>query len=197
MLLRGQAPIAERPLVPVELSDPEPGEREVRVRVEACAACRTDLHVIEGDLAPERLPLVPGHQVVGRVEKLGAGARRFALGARVGIAWLRHTCGRCEFCTNGQENLCPASRYTGWHADGGYAELAVVHEDYAYAIPDVFTPERAAPLLCAGIIGYRALARAAAPPRGKLGLFGFGSSAHLVLQLARHRGIEVHVATRG
>jgi propanol-preferring alcohol dehydrogenase len=164
--------------------------------VRACAICRTDLHVIEGELPPRRLPVVPGHQVVGTVDALGPGAGRFRRGERVGIAWLRATCGACAACRAGAENLCEASRYTGWDADGGYAEQAVVAEAFAYPIPDPFGDAEAAPLLCAGIIGYRALARSEVPPGGRLGLYGFGSSAHVVIQLARHRGCEVFVATR-
>lgn len=196
-LLRRNAPIAQRPLEIGEVPDPTPGPAEVLVRVRACAICRTDLHVIEGDLPARKLPLVPGHQAVGIVEKLGPGCRQLRAGERVGIAWLRWTCGACAFCRGGQENLCAGSRYTGWDADGGYAELAVVPEKFAYRIPEAFSDADAAPLLCAGIIGYRALGRSEVPPRGRLGLYGFGSSAHVVLQIARHRGCEVFVATRG
>jgi propanol-preferring alcohol dehydrogenase len=197
LLLDKQAPIKSAPLRPAELPDPEPGLNEVRVRVSVCALCRTDLHVIEGDLTPHKLPIVPGHQVVGVVDRVGAACQRLRVGERVGIAWLRSTDGSCEYCRRGDENLCPSSRYTGWDADGGYAELAVVHEDYAYRIPAIFSDEDAAPLLCAGIIGYRALVRSRVPDGGKLGLFGFGSSAHVTMQVARHRGCEVYVATRG
>jgi len=197
MLLRRTARVAERPLTLAELPDPVAEDGEIVVRVTACAVCRTDLHVVEGDLAPHKLPLVPGHQIVGRVESSGRGARRFRAGDRVGIAWLRGTCGECRFCASGAENLCERSRYTGWDADGGYAEMAKVHEDYAYAIPDSFDDFEAAPLLCAGIIGYRALRRAELPTGGRLGLYGFGSSAHIVIQIARARGAEVFVATRG
>ena len=197
MQLKAAAPVAERPLNEVDLPVPEPGEGEVLVRVTVCGLCRTDLHVIEGELPDPTLPLTPGHQVVGRVESCGPGCERIRPGDRVGIAWLRHTCGGCEYCRSGRENLCPGSRYTGYHADGGYAEFAVVHEDFAYAIPDCFEDAEAAPLLCAGIIGYRALRRAAVPTGGRLALYGFGSSAHVVIQLALHRGNEVHVATRG
>lgn len=197
MLLERNAPIDSRPLRCAELPVPEPGHGELLVRVRVCAICRTDLHVIEGDLPRPDLPLIPGHQAVGTVERLGPGCRVRAPGDRVGIAWLRGTCGRCSDCVSGRENLCGNSRYTGYHADGGYAEWAVVPEPFAYALPDRFTDEQAAPLLCAGIIGYRALSRADLPARGRLGLFGFGSSAHVVLQIARHRGSEVFVATRG
>jgi alcohol dehydrogenase, propanol-preferring len=197
MRIVGQAPIGSRPLALVEAREPVPGPGEVLVRVRTCAICRTDLHVIEGDLPPRRLPLIPGHQAVGQVERLGPGSTRFRPRDRVGIAWLRGTCGVCGFCRTGRENLCAASTYTGYHADGGYAELTVVPEAYAYPIPPAFGDLDAAPLLCAGIIGYRALMRSQAPPGGRVGLFGFGSSAHVVLQLARHRGCEVFVATRG
>ncbi len=197
MQLRVAAPVAERPLHLGDVPVPEPGEREVLVRVSVCGVCRTDLHVVEGELPDPVLPLIPGHQVVGRVERNGPGCERFQTGDRVGIAWLRHTCQRCEHCRSGQENLCTGSRYTGYHADGGYAEYAAVHEDFAYGIPDCFDDAEAAPLLCAGIIGYRALRRAAVPAGGRLALYGFGSSAHVVIQLAKHRGSEVYVATRG
>jgi propanol-preferring alcohol dehydrogenase len=197
MLLRRHAPMAGHPLEAVDLPTPEPATGELLVRVRICAVCRTDLHVIEGDLPTAKLPIVPGHQIVGSVEKLGEGCTRFKPGDRVGVAWLRHTCGECDFCRRGNENLCRASLYTGYHADGGYAEQAVVPEAYAYAIPDACEDEHAAPLLCAGIIGYRALSRSALPKGGRLGLFGFGSSAHVVLQIALNRGAEVFVSTRG
>lgn len=196
MLLRSLADAEDRPLEPVERPDPEPAPGQVRVRVRACAVCRTDLHVVEGDLPEGRLPVVPGHQIVGEVEARGPGCERFEPGDRVGIAWLRGTCGACEHCRTGRENLCGQSRYTGYHEDGGYAEKTVVDEDWAYRIPDVFDDAGATPLLCAGLIGYRSLRRAEVPDGGKLGIFGFGSSAHVVIQIARHRGCEVHVATR-
>jgi propanol-preferring alcohol dehydrogenase len=158
--------------------------------------CRTDLHVAEGDLAVHRPHVVPGHEIVGVVDGLGEGSTRFGLGDRIGIAWLRHTCGVCRFCTRGDENLCVAPRFTGWDDDGGYAEFAVVDERYAYAIPDVFDDEHAAPLLCAGIIGYRALRRSSLPRGGRLGIYGFGGSAHLAAQVAMHEGARVHVMTR-
>jgi propanol-preferring alcohol dehydrogenase len=198
MILREQASIEEHPLEEVELPDPEPGRREILIRVSVCAICRTDLHVIEGDIPIGGLPIVPGHQVVGVVEALGPECRRrFRVGDRVGIAWLRRTCGECEFCLARRENLCPGSLYTGYHEHGGYAERAVVRESFAYPIPDSFTDEQAAPLLCAGIIGYRALKRSQLPPEGRLALYGFGSSAHVVIQIALHRGHEVYVMTRG
>jgi alcohol dehydrogenase, propanol-preferring len=196
MVLRRQGSIDLRTLERAEVADPEPRAGEIRARVQVCAICRTDLHVIEGDLPARRLPLIPGHQVVGTVERLGPGCRRFRVGDRVGIAWLRETCHVCELCRAGAENLCEASRYTGYHEDGGYAELAVVPEAFAYAIPAAFSDVEAAPLLCAGIIGYRALRRTDLGRGGRLGLYGFGSSAHVITQIARYRGIEVFAATR-
>jgi propanol-preferring alcohol dehydrogenase len=159
--------------------------------------CRTDLHVVTGDLARHRHHLVPGHEVVGEVALLGEGAHRFVPGDRVGVAWLRATCGSCRWCRSGRENLCAASRYTGWDADGGYAEYAVAPEAYTYRVPASFADVEAAPLLCAGIIGYRSLRRAELPPGGRLGIYGFGASAHLTAQVAVAQGAEVHVLTRG
>lgn len=189
-------PIGTRPLRRVRRAVPEPGPGEVRVGVEACGVCRTDLHLAEGDLAPHRPGTVPGHEVVGTVDALGPGASRFAIGARIGIAWLRHTCGVCRYCRAGRENLCPNSAYTGWDADGGFAEHAVVPEAFAYPLPADAAAEGLAPLLCAGIIGYRALKRSELPPGGRLGIYGFGASAHLAAQVALARGATVHVMTR-
>jgi propanol-preferring alcohol dehydrogenase len=191
------APIDDGPLRRVRRTVPEPGPGEVLVEVEACGICRTDLHLCEGDLQPRRPGVVPGHQVVGSVVGRGTGAERFAPGDRVGIAWLRGTCGSCEFCRAGSENLCPRSSYTGWDADGGFAEYAVVPQDYAYALPIDRPAEQLAPFLCAGIIGYRSLLRANLPPGGRLGIYGFGSSAHLTAQLATAQGAELFVMTRG
>ncbi len=189
-------PIDSRPLVRVERAVPEPAAGELRVRVTACGVCRTDLHLAEGDLPPKRPAVVPGHEIVGVVDALGPGCMRFGVGDRVGIAWLRSTCGRCRWCRRGRENLCASARFTGWDADGGYAEWAVVDEAYAYAVPGGFDDEHAAPLLCAGIIGYRALLRADVPPGGRLGIYGFGASAHLAAQIAMAQGATVHVLTR-
>jgi len=197
MTLEQIAPVHTSPLKLTDLPPTEPEPGQVRLKVRASAICRTDLHVIEGDLPRQKLPLIPGHQIVGTVDRLGPGCRRLGLGQRVGVAWLRHTCGACEFCTAGRENLCQGARFTGYHADGGYAEYAVVPEDFAYPIPDAFSDLEAAPLLCAGIIGYRALKRAELPPGGTLALYGFGSSAHVVIQIAQHRGSDVYVVTRG
>ena len=189
-------PMATGPLVAVERPIPEPGPGEIRVRVIACGVCRTDLHLAEGDLAPHRPSTVPGHEVAGTVDALGAGTSRFHIGQRAGIAWLRHTCGRCRWCRRGRENLCVDPRFTGWDADGGYAQWAVVDEAYAYELPDGFDDVHAAPLLCAGIIGYRALRRAELPPGGRLGIYGFGASAHLAAQVGLAQGATVHVMTR-
>ncbi len=190
-------PVDDHPLQLVERPVPAPGPGQVRVRVSVCGVCRTDLHLAEGDLAPRRPGVVPGHEVVGRVEALGEGAARFSPGDRIGIPWLAHTCGICRFCRSGRENLCLQPRFTGWDVDGGYAECAVVDEAYAYPIPEVFGDEEAAPLLCAGIIGYRALRRTGLPPGGRLGIYGFGGSAHLTAQVAVAEGARVHVLTRG
>jgi propanol-preferring alcohol dehydrogenase len=195
-LLDEPAPIERAPLRLRELDDPRPGPGEIRVAVSVCGVCRTDLHVVEGDLAPHRSPIVPGHQIVGRVDALGAGARRFALGERVGIAWLWRSCGACAPCADGRENLCRAPRFTGWDEHGGYAERACVPEDFAYALPPELDDASAAPLLCAGIIGFRALRRSGIRPGGRLGLYGFGSSAHLALQIARFFGCRVFAITR-
>ncbi len=237
MLLRRIAPVESAPLKWVEVPTPEPALGEVRIRVRCCAVCRTDLHVIEGDLPQAKMPVIPGHQIVGTVDKLGpplavsqpAGSPlavsqpRLQLGQRVGVAWLRHTCGRCVFCTRGQENLCESARFTGYHADGGYAQYAVAPADFVYELPspfgrgvggeggaaltltlaqrerglDGFSDIEAAPLLCSGIIGYRALRRCNPRPGCRLALYGFGSSAHVVIQIALSRGCEVYVVTRG
>jgi propanol-preferring alcohol dehydrogenase len=195
MVLYGQAPIETHPLRSDDIPIPSPGADELLVRVRACGVCRTDLHVVEGDVPPRRMPIIPGHQAVGVVEAADTGGR-FKHGDRVGIAWLRRTCGRCAYCTSGRENLCERAEFTGWQADGGFAEFAVVPAAFAYAIPPVFDDVAAAPLLCAGIIGFRALERAAVPRGGRLGLWGFGSSAHVTLQIACARGARVHVLTR-
>lgn len=195
-MVEAPGPVADGPLRLVDRPVPEPGPGEVRVRVSACGVCRTDLHLAEGDLAPHRPRTVPGHEVVGIVDARGPGTTRFAPGDRAGIAWLRGTCGRCRWCRRGAENLCVAPTFTGWDADGGYAEWAVVPEAYAYRLPDAFDDEHAAPLLCAGIIGYRALRRAELPPGGRLGVYGFGASAHLAAQVALAQGAVVHVMTR-
>jgi propanol-preferring alcohol dehydrogenase len=191
--VHAQAPIDTAPLVCEERAVPSPAPGEILVEVRACGVCRTDLHVVEGDLPLVVTPIVPGHQVVGRVVRDGA---RFRAGDRVGVAWLRWTCGTCEFCREGRENLCERARFTGWHADGGFADYVTVPEAFAYALPAALDDAEVAPLLCAGIIGYRALRLSAVRPGGRLGLYGFGSSASVTIQVARARGSEVFVCTR-
>ena len=196
MRLHAPRPIGTRPLIAERVEVPAPAADELLLRVAACGICRTDLHIIEGELPLQRAPVIPGHQIIGHVEEVGARVTRFRRGDRVGIAWLRRTCGTCEFCRAGRENLCEESAYTGYTADGGFAEYATVPEPFAYAIPSAFSDIEATPLLCAGIIGYRALTLAAVPQGGRLGLYGFGSSAHVTVQVARARGCEIYVCTR-
>jgi propanol-preferring alcohol dehydrogenase len=196
MVLHHPAPIESSPLWERDLPIPEPADNEVRVRVEACGLCRTDLHVVEGELAPRHPTIIPGHQVVGRVDAFGPDAHRFRLGDRIGIAWLRYTDGTCRYCRAASENLCPRARFTGYDEDGGYAEYALIREDFAYALPAALDAAAATPLLCAGIIGYRALKRADVRPGCRLGLYGFGSSAHIAIQVARHWKCTVYVMTR-
>jgi propanol-preferring alcohol dehydrogenase len=189
-------PIAGGPLKLVWRPIPEPGPHQVRVRVLVCGVCRTDLHLAEGDLAPKRPGVTPGHEVVGRVDALGPETSRFGIGDRIGVAWLGSTDMSCRFCLRGAENLCLDPGFTGWDRDGGYADDLLVDERYAYPLPEVFSAEQAAPLLCAGIIGYRSLRMASLPPGGRLGIYGFGASAHITAQVALAMGAEVHVLTR-
>src|SRR5579875_659487 len=196
MLLTKAKPAEESPLHEADLPVPAPGPGEMRVRMRVCGVCHTDLHTVEGDLPLPRLPLVPGHQIVGVVEALGPAVREFKEGDRVGIPWLYSTCGHCVYCTKRLENLCESARFTGYHVDGGYAEAVVVPAAFAYEIPKTFSDVEAAPLLCAGIIGYRSLRLSNAQPGERLGLYGFGASAHIVIQLARHMNCEVYVFTR-
>ncbi|HEX2970818.1 MAG TPA: zinc-dependent alcohol dehydrogenase family protein [Tepidisphaeraceae bacterium] len=197
MMLPSAGPIESSPLQLADWPIPTPGADEVRLKVRCCAICRTDLHIIEGDLPlTDLLPIIPGHQIVGLVDEVGSDCHRLKPGMRIGAAWLRRTCGVCRFCVTGRENLCLMSEYTGYHVPGGYAEYATVPESFAYELPETFSDVEAAPLLCAGLIGYRALKRANVPPDGTLAIFGFGSSAHLVIQLAVHRGNAVYVVSR-
>jgi propanol-preferring alcohol dehydrogenase len=195
-IVREQKPASQGPLEDEELDDPSPAPHEIVVSVEACGVCRTDLHIAEGDLPLRKVPVVPGHEVVGRVVDRGADARRFEIGDRVGVAWLRGVCMQCRYCRYGQENLCQDPRFTGWDADGGYAESTTVDEAFAYPLPGDRPAAELAPLLCAGIIGYRALKRSSLPEGGTLGIYGFGASAHITAQLALARGATVHVVTR-
>ena len=197
IVLDQQRPIDSSPLELREVPLPEPAAKQIRVKVHCCGLCHTDLHVTEGDLPPHKMPVIPGHQIVGTVEKNGAGASRFQNGDRVGIPWLHRTDGTCGFCLGGLENLCEHGQFTGYDVDGGYAEYAVVDEDFAYAIPPQFTDENAAPLFCAGIIGYRSYRLSGAKQGDRVGLYGFGASAHIVIQFARYLGNEVYVFTRG
>lgn len=195
-VVEAPAAIDAGPLRLVDRDEPHARTHEVRVRVLTCGVCRTDLHLAEGDLPPRRPRVVPGHEIVGVVDELGADARRFRIGDRIGIAWLRRTCGTCPFCARGAENLCLDPSFTGWDVDGGYAEFATVDERYAYSLPPQMSDLDAAPLLCAGIIGYRALRRSDLPRGGRLGIYGFGASAHLAAQVAIAQGARVHVMTR-
>jgi propanol-preferring alcohol dehydrogenase len=196
MILNEPEPIENNPLKLVDIETPKPGPHEILVRVQVCGICHTDLHTVEGELDLPKKPVVPGHQVVGVVEKLGEGASRFKEGDRVGMAWLYFTCGKCSYCLQGKENLCENAKFTGYHVDGGYAQYTVIHEDFAYPIPDRFSAEEAAPLLCAGIIGYRALRLSEIKPGQKLGLYGFGASAHVAIQVAVYWGCKVYVFSR-
>lgn len=193
MILEQEAEVTTNPLRLRNVDDPNPGSGQVRIKVQVCGICRTDLHVVEGELPRMTRPIIPGHQVVGIVDRVGTNVLSMKEGDRVGIAWLQQTCKGCEFCQMGRENLCPDATFTGYHVDGGYAEYAVVPEEFAYAIPTIFSDEEAAPLLCAGIIGYRALRRSQIQPGQRLGLFGFGASAHITIQIARHWGCSVYV----
>jgi len=197
MAIEKPGPAEGAPLRLEERRVPEPGPGEILVRVEVCGVCRTDLHVAEGDLAPKRDHVVPGHEVIGRVAGRGPGAGRFAEGERVGLAWLHRSCGACRFCQRGDENLCLEPTFTGWDVDGGYQEYAVADESFVYPLADDLDPQTLAPLMCAGIIGYRAYAESQVQPGQRLGLYGFGGSAHIVIQIARHFDNQVYVFSRG
>lgn len=197
MILEKAGLVFESPLVPRFVPVPEPGIGQIRLHVSVCGVCHTDLHTIEGDLDLERLPIIPGHQVVGIVDKLGGGSERFSEGDRAGVAWLNWSCGVCHYCLGGLENLCLEVQFTGLHQDGGYAQYMVVDEGFAHPIPESFSDLEAAPLLCAGIVGFRSLRLSGVRPGQRLGLYGFGASAHLVIQVARHWNCDVYVFTRG
>ena len=192
MILDHDADVSTAPLQLREVPVPEPGPGHVRVKVHACGVCRTDLHVVEGELPPSTRPIIPGHQVVGVVERLGPDVTTLNPGDRVGIAWLQETCQTCTFCSTGRENLCEAATFSGYHVHGGFAEYALVSARFAYPIPSTFSDAEAAPLLCAGIIGYRALRRSRLQPGQRLGLYGFGASAHITIQIARYWGCPVY-----
>ena len=196
IILKKFAPIDQNPLELVDLPLPEPDSEEILLRVKVCGVCHTDLHTIEGELPEVKLLIIPGHQVVGVVEKVGKNTSRFKEGDRLGVVWLYSACGKCAFCRRENENLCENARFTGYHVNGGYAEYIVIPEKFAYPIPEIFSDEEAAPLLCAGIIGYRALRLSEIKPGQRLGLYGFGASAHVAIQVAVHWGCKVYVFTR-
>jgi propanol-preferring alcohol dehydrogenase len=195
-LLVRPAPVETQPLKYTEVTARQPDSREVLVRVRYCGVCRTDLHVVEGELPPKKSPVIPGHQIVGIIEKTGSNAARFPVGSRVGIAWLHKTDGTCPYCRMGAENLCDHPEFTGYTVDGGYAEYVVAPEQFVYTIPEKFLDEQAAPLLCAGIIGFRSLRLSGIKSGGRLGFYGFGAAAHVAIQVARHWGVDVYAATR-
>jgi alcohol dehydrogenase, propanol-preferring len=195
-LLRTPARIETNPLEFADVDAPKADKEEILVRVHTCGVCRTDLHVIEGELPPRKSPVIPGHQVIGIVEKRGDNARRFPVGARVGIAWLHKTDGTCEYCRSGAENLCDRPEFTGYTVNGGYAQYVVAPEKFVYPIPEGFPDEQASPLLCAGIIGFRSLRLSGTRSGGRLGFYGFGAAAHVAIQVARHWGAEVYASTR-
>jgi propanol-preferring alcohol dehydrogenase len=197
MILEKPGPIETAPLRLSEIAIPEPGPGEIRIKVSVCGVCHTDLHTVEGDLEMRKLPVIPGHQIVGAVDKTGPGTEIHRIGDRVGVTWFFSGCGVCTFCLEGRENLCSSAQFTGYHADGGYAQYMTVPEGSAFAIPSVFSDADAAPLLCGGVIGYRALRLSEIQPGGNLGLYGFGNSAHVVIQVALKLGCRVHVFTRG
>ncbi|MGB3477628.1 MAG: zinc-dependent alcohol dehydrogenase family protein [bacterium] len=196
IILEKRQPLEKHPLKMLEVPMPEPGQDEIRIKINICGACRTDLHIIEGELPAHKLPLILGHQIVGTVDKIGNNVTQWNSGERVGVPWLYKTCGKCKFCKSGRENLCDNAMFTGYDADGGFAEFTVISEDFAYKLPDNYSDLKAAPLLCGGVIGYQAFQATGLKNRGKLGLFGFGSSAHVIIQVAIHLGLEVYVVSR-
>ncbi|MCL4379068.1 MAG: zinc-dependent alcohol dehydrogenase family protein [Candidatus Marsarchaeota archaeon] len=196
IVLEKQGKVESSPLHIKEIAKPHPGRNEICVKVNTCGICRTDLHIVEGDLKLRRSPIVPGHQIVGSVSDVGYGVKGFRQGDRAGVTWINSTCGKCKFCKSGMENLCDGMRFTGWDVNGGYAEYMIVRQDFAYPLPSNFDDAHAAPLLCAGIIGYRGFKLSGAKPGQTLHIFGFGASAHIITQVARHFGCRVIVSTR-
>jgi propanol-preferring alcohol dehydrogenase len=190
IVLDKQDRLENNPLVP------EPGPHEVRIKLSVCGACRTDLHIVEGELPARKLPLIIGHQIVGHIDRIGDNVQKWHRGERVGVPWLYKTCGKCKYCLRGQENLCENALFTGYDADGGFAEFTIAHENFVYQLPDNYTDLEVAPLLCAGVIGYEAFSATGLKNKGKLGLFGFGSSAHIIIQVAVHKGLDVYVVSR-
>ncbi|HEC79440.1 MAG TPA: zinc-binding alcohol dehydrogenase family protein [candidate division WOR-3 bacterium] len=196
IILTKQAQLENNPLELKEVPIPEPADDEIRIKIDVCGACRTDLHIVEGELPPHKMPVIIGHQIIGRIDKTGKDVTRWRIGERVGVPWLYKTCGECKYCRNGKENLCEKAMFTGYDADGGFAEYTVVHQDFAYLLPQNYSDSEAAPLLCAGVIGYQAFQATGMKNKGKLGLFGFGSSAHIIIQVAVHLGLDVYVVSR-
>jgi propanol-preferring alcohol dehydrogenase len=196
MQLHQPAPVDTAPLAAVEIDPPQPGPHQVRLKIHTCGVCHTDLHIVEGDLTLPHLPIIPGHQIVGTVDAVGERVSMRKVGDRLGVPWLNQTCGKCRYCRAGKENLCENIRFTGMHVNGGFAEYTVVHEKFAYPIPDIFKDTEAAPLLCAGVVGYRSLRLSRVQPGQRLGLYGFGASAHIIIQIARHWDCQVFVFTR-
>ncbi len=196
MVLEHQAHLENHPLKLKEVRMPEPEDKEIRLKISICGVCRTDLHIVEGELPAHKMPVIPGHQIVGRVDKTGPKAERYKPGQRLGIPWLYKTCGNCKYCRSGKENLCENAMFTGYDVDGGFAEYVIVEEDFAYPLPESYTDNEVAPLLCAGVIGYQAFKATGLKNSGKLGLFGFGSSAHILLQVCNHLGIQTYVVSR-
>jgi len=196
IILEKQLQLEKNRLIIKEIPTPEPQENEIRIKVSFCGVCRTDLHIVEGELPAHKLPIILGHQIVGQVDKLGKNAHELRPGERVGVPWLYKTCGKCKYCKNGKENLCDQAMFTGYDADGGFAEYMVIHEDFAYCLPENYLDLEVAPLLCAGVIGYQAFQATGLRNSGKLGLFGFGSSAHIIIQVAVYLGLEVYVVSR-
>jgi len=196
IILDKQEMLESKPLKLRDVPIPEPSAREVRIRIHVCGACRTDLHIVEGELAAHKMPLIPGHQIVGTIDKTGKKATKWQVGERVGVPWLHKTCGKCRYCLRGQENLCENALFTGYDVNGGFAEYTVAPEDFVYRLPDNYSDIEAAPLLCAGVIGYQAFSATGLKDHGRLGLFGFGSSAHIIIQVAVHKGFDVYVVSR-
>lgn len=196
MVLKKQDRIEALPLKLEDIPAPEPAGTEIRLRISVCGVCRTDLHIVEGELPAHKMPVVPGHQIVGRVDQLGKDAKKYEFGDRLGVPWLYKTCGRCKYCKMDRENLCDNPMFTGYDADGGFAEYVIVDEEFAYSLPENYSDREVAPLLCAGVIGYQAFKATGLKNSGKLGLFGFGSSAHILLQVCNHLGIETYVVSR-
>jgi len=196
MVLEKQQGLEKHPLKPKDVPCPEPKDNEIRIKIDVCGACRTDLHIVEAELPAHKMPLIIGHQIVGRVDRVGKDVTTWRVGDRAGIPWLYKTCGQCKYCQAGKENLCTYALFTGYDVDGGFAEFTVVHQDFAYHLPNNYSDQEVAPLLCAGVIGYQAFQATGLKNRGRLGLFGFGSSAHIVIQVAVHLGLEVYVVSR-